>query len=191
MIEFKSFTCDCPSIKCPDAKICRNSFTSECCGGEILNCSNWFWVGTSNLEVESCPLISNIQSFRNGLNGHLAVCHVEMESRQEHDHALSVVQISFQATLWRQKSAMTQSVSQNHSRWPFLKLFIFSGPPCSSFKSQSDIENRVYIPAAALTNSIGLCQIDENKKQVFSIYSFIVFKIRSYIVVCSNLFRVF
>ena len=68
------------------------------------------------LEVDSCPLISNIQSFRNGLNGHLAVCHVEMESRKEHDHALSVVQISFQATLWRQKSAMTQSVSQNHGR---------------------------------------------------------------------------
>ena len=98
-------------------------------GGEILDCSNWFWVGTSNLEVESCPLISNIQSFRNGLNGHLAVCHVEMESRQEHDHALSVVQISFQATLWRQKSAMTQSVSQNHSRWLFLELLIFPGPP--------------------------------------------------------------
>ena len=78
--------------------------------------SIWFRVKTLNLKVDSCPLISNIQSFRHGLNGHLAVCHVEMESRQGHDHALSVLQIFFQATLWRQKSALTQSVSQNHSR---------------------------------------------------------------------------
>ena len=36
-----------------------------------------------------------------------------MESRQEHDHALSAAQVFFQATLQTQKSAMTKTVSQN------------------------------------------------------------------------------
>ena len=51
------------------------------------------------------------QSFQNGLDGHLAVCHAEMELKQEHELAVLAVQTSFQAIPQTQKPAMMRSVS--------------------------------------------------------------------------------
>ena len=67
------------------------------------------------------------QSFQNGLDGHLAVCHAEVELEQEHELAFWAARISFQAIPRTQKPAITKSVSFFSSidglRRPVTELF--------------------------------------------------------------------
>ena len=37
---------------------------------------------------------------------------------------------------------------------------------CSTFQTQSDVASNIFTPAAALSNDIGLCRIDESNERV-------------------------
>ena len=51
------------------------------------------------------------------------------------------------------------------------KIMYFSdNTSCMSFQSQSDVANNVFTPSAALTNNIGLCQIDDSNEKVCNLY---------------------